>query len=179
MQFIMRILALFLPIPVLGRIASERRKADLQHEWNMMSNEQITILGRAYVAGLDHDLAETMRAICWQESSCGYDLENEEDGTEGSYGYFGANPVIVATRVFKTWRKRPTDNQIQVCKNALMGFEYGAEQCVLELQHWLKEYLPGEWSKVWASYNSGYNLRDGKGYARDIKDKIMFLRGVL
>ncbi len=175
MQFISRILALFFPLSLLGKYVPK----SLQKEWDIMSDEQITILGWAYTKGLDHGLEETMRAICWQESSAGDDLENEEDGTEGSYGYFGANPVIVATRVFGTWPDRPSAWHIQMAKDALKDFDYGADQCVLELQHWLDEYLPGEWSKVWASYNAGYNLRDGKGYAKDIKAKIMFLRRVI
>lgn len=160
----------------MGKWGKKRREVDLQHEWDMMSEGQLKVLTAAYTDGHRHGLGESMRAICWQESSCGIDLVNKEDGTEGSYGYFGANPVIVATRVFKTWPNRPTNNQIAICKNALMNFEYGSKQCVAELQYWLDEYLRGEWSKVWASYNAGYDYEDGREYARDIKEKIMFLR---
>ena len=171
----MRILALFLPLPVLGLA-----RRDLQHEWDMMSDKQITILGRAYTAGLDHGLEETMRAICWQESSAGADLENPEDGTEGSYGWFGINPVIAATRVFKTYPYRPTDAQINIVKvMSQTNFEKSAEYCYKEIEYWQDKYLLGEWTKVWASYNAGYKWKNGKGYARDIKAKIMFLRRVI
>ena len=167
----MRILALFLPIPVLGLL-----RRDLQHEWAVMSEDQVATLARAYKAGLAYGLAESMRAICWQESSAGLDLENKEDGTEGSYGYFGANPVIVATRVYGTWPSRPSDQQITLIKFGLKSFDYGVIHCTKELEYWINQYLPGEWSKVWASYNAGHEVANGKGYARDIKEKIMFLR---
>ena len=144
-----------------------------------MTDDQRTTLKWAFEWGSGYNMGESMRAICWQESSAGADLENEEDGTEGSYGYFGNNPVIVATRVYDTWPDRPTDHQIAECKEQLLiDPEFCARQCRDEIIYWQGEYQPNHWTKIWGSYNAGHKYWKGKGYAREIMDKIIFLRGV-
>jgi len=143
-----------------------------------MSDEQLKTLQRSYNFGYALGVGESMRAICWQESSGGVDLENEEDGSEGSYGHFGINPVIAATRVYKTWAEPPSKYQVTMMILALEDFNYGATMCQGELYHWMDEHGIGQWTKIWASYNAGNEWEKGKKYAQDIRDKITFLREV-
>ncbi|NIU02296.1 MAG: hypothetical protein GWN01_15750 [Nitrosopumilaceae archaeon] len=42
---------------------------------------------------------------------------------------------------------------------------------VLELKYWLN-YYGKDWEKVWASYNAGFNYKNGLKYSRDISNKI-------
>ncbi len=142
-----------------------------------MSESQVNTLKRAFAWGKQHGLGETMRAICWQESSCGLDLENEPDG---SYGWFGNRALIVASRIYERWPDRPTEYEITTCRDKLLeSFEFSAQMCFREITYWQTKYNRGEWTKVWASYNAGNEWENGRWYAQDIKDKIMFLRKVL
>ncbi len=179
MQFIKLLLPILFPWPLWCRqLAWTIRKKNLADQWAVMSIGQKIVLMHAYQFGSEYYMGETMRAICWQESSAGMDLENEEDGSEGSYGHFGINPVIAATRIYKTWPEPPTGRQVAVVITYLEQFEFGARQCRDEIIYWQGKYAPNHWTKIWASYNAGHDWKKGRGYARDIMDKIIFLREV-
>ena len=139
-----------------------------------MSSTQKERLQWAYDYGLEHGLGESMRAICWQESSAGLDLENEKDG---SFGLFGGKALIVATRFYKTWPYRPRPELIRQSRYMLINNpRFAAAACVNELQYWQKQRGADRWTKVWASYNAGWDWWNGKSYAADIWAKIKFLR---
>ncbi len=168
MDFIRLILPLLAPWPLWG----VRRSLAVQ--WKGMSMEQKNTLQWAYEYGLKHGLGESMRAICWQESSAGLNLENEEDG---SYGRYGGKALIVATRLYKTWPDQPSEAMVHFVQRLLLtDHAFAAEHCVRELRYWQKKRGADQWTKVWASYNAGNSWWNGKGYAADIRAKINFLR---
>ncbi len=170
MQFIRLILTLLAPWPLWGA----RKKLSVQ--WLSMTDGQKEWLKWSYDYGNQHRLGESLRAICWQESSAGLDLEHESDG---SYGLFGNKALIVATRCYKTWPGRPTKSQIETVAQRLQAEPvYAAQACVDELEYWQGKRGEDRWTKVWASYNAGWSWWNGKAYARDIMAKIKFLRTV-
>lgn len=109
MNFIKSLLPMLLPFPILGGIVARMdRMARLQYEWDRMSNGQKKVAQAVAQYGLRYNLSETMRAICWQESSFGIHLSNKKDG---SYGYFGNRSQIVAIRHFNIWPEYPSFEQ--------------------------------------------------------------------
>ncbi len=170
MDFIRLILPLLAPWPLWGA----RKKLSVQ--WASMTPVQKHWLKFAYDYGRPHQLGESLRAICWQESSAGIHMENLKDG---SYGLFGGKALSVATRHHKTWPGRPTTYQINVVAVRLkIEAIFAAQACVDELEYWQGKRGEDRWTKVWASYNAGWKWRNGLGYARDIMAKVKFLRTV-
>ncbi len=168
MDFIGLILPLLAPWPLWGG----RKRLSVQ--WASMSDEQKDRLKWAYEYGLKYGLGESMRAICWQESSVGADLENDEDG---SFGLFGGKALIVATRYYKTWPAQPRPELIRQSRYMLIhNPKFAAAACVNELRYWQSKHGADQWTKIWASYNAGWSWWNGKGYAADIMAKIKFLR---
>ena len=170
MDFLRLILPLLVPWPLWGA----RRSLALL--WKEMSAEQKKTLQWAHDYGLKHGLGESMRAICWQESSGGVNLENDKDG---SYGPFGGKVLIVSTRFYKTWPGKPRPELLKQTKYMLINNPaFAAAACVNELQYWQKQRGADQWTKIWASYNAGWSWWKGRGYAADITAKIKFLRTI-
>ena len=170
MDFIRLILPLLAPWPLWGG----RKKLSVQ--WASMTSVQKQWLMFAYDCGAPHQLGESLRAICWQESSAGSDLEHESDG---SFGLFGNKALIVATRHYETWPGDPTKKQVATMRRRLINEPvFAAIACVDELEYWQGKRGEDRWTKVWASYNAGWKWRNGLDYARDIMAKVKFLRTV-
>ena len=144
-----------------------------------MSDEQITILGWAYTKGLDHGFEETMRAMAWQESSCGVKLRNPGDKGGGSWGIFGASAHSAFHRLYG-WDRCATPKELRDVAEMLVKYpEKAAAICIKELNAWSDKCGRNQWSLIWASYNAGNEFENGEDYAKDIKAKIMFLRRVI
>lgn len=144
-----------------------------------MSISQVDVLTWAYEKGKPHGFAQTMRAICWQESSAGADLENKKDRRGGSYGRFGTTLFSARARVNREIKTEtphlfiPDDLIIHLLKT---NHDVAAHQCLLELRFWYRTW--GEdFHRIWASYNAGHDFRKGRSYADQILAKVRFLRG--
>lgn len=176
MDFLARIAALIFPWPLRALIAKP-----LSVQYRSMSDAQHSVAAWAYAFGQPHGFGETMRAIAWQESSFGADQDNPKDKHGGSYGIFGNGAKVVARR----FRKEFPVGINEESRLRLVIFrlksdrEFAAKACLAELRYWYREH--GEiWSRIWASYNAGWewDSSDGRRYARQIKEKIKFLRTV-
>lgn len=175
MEFIARLatVAVFSPIRALSFF-----KHPLQDEYDGMSPNQINILKWAYLKGSPYGFQEIMPAIAWQESSCGNDLENKEDGGGGSWGIFGNQLLATATYHFNTWPNPPTPKQMERARISLIEKpNYAAKACIAALDFWRKER--DSWGDAIASYNAGWELADGKKYQREVEQKRDFLKETL
>lgn len=172
MSFIRLILTLLAPWPLWGA----RKKLSVQ--WLSMTDVQKDWLKWAYEQGKPVGLGETLRAICWQESSAGAALKNKKDG---SWGMFGVKALSAATRHFDTWPDRPTKEQIDgIAESLLKDPWFSAKMCIAEIAYWqTKRRGFNQWTMVWASYNAGWDWWYGEDYAADIMAKIKFLRAVI
>ena len=131
------------------------------------SAKQMEIAQFAYDKGKPHGFPQTMRAIAWQESSLGVNLENV---AEGSCGIFGNRADIVRNRV--SWKVLTTEDARQLLIN---DRDFAASMCIAELKFWQDRRK--NWNDVIRSYNAGWCLENGDRYLKEIRSKMDYLRG--
>lgn len=132
------------------------------------SQGQVAVLKKAHAYG-SHNMGGNwgvvLAAISYQESSAGDKVVNHK----GSYGVFQNKLTTVTNR---------TGERPAVAKKKLIrSFDYSAEQAKNELDYWNERYYlktgqPNNLTRVLASYNAGYNVSAGKGYAKQVKQKM-------
>ncbi len=128
------------------------------------SAKQREIAQFAYDQGKPHGFPKTMRAIAWQESSFGVNLENK---AEGSCGIFGNRVDIVCIRLNQDGRA----SSEEAVREWLMDDAYfSARMCIVELKYW--DSKRDNWDDVIRSYNAGWNLRNGNRYLKEIREKM-------
>ncbi len=133
------------------------------------SKSQLEIAQFAYDKGRQHGFPQTMRAIAWQESSFGVNLENK---SEGSCGIFGNKADIVCTRLLQDGRIASKE----AVREWLMDDAYfAANQCIAELNFWQDRRK--NWNDVIRSYNAGWHLENGDRYLKEIRSKMDYLKG--
>ena len=172
------------PLPLFGRLKRRYTLYDQYYGipkingWKLrpMSDKQKEVLAWAFDKGADAGYPETMWAIAWQESSCGENLENPHDRSDGSYGIFGSTIRSAANRFHKHYHMILSDQEVQ---DLLVYYpDFAAAACIWELDFWKKVRGEGRWTQIWASYNAGWAWKKGLDYADDIREKIVFLRTV-
>ena len=133
------------------------------------SKSQLEIAQFAYDKGKPHGFPQTMRAIAWQESSFGVNIEN---AAEGSCGIFGNRADIVSNRVSTLWAKVTTEEAKHLLIN---DRDFAASMCIAELKFWQDRRK--NWNDVIRSYNAGWCLENGDRYLKEIRSKMDYLRG--
>lgn len=179
MDFLARIAALILSWPL--RALAQALDMSLPGQWRNMSAAKLEVARWAHERGKPHGFGETMRAIAWQESSFGFNLENPKDKGGGSYGIFGNCAKVVGRRFRREFPPYLREGYLlkMVANRLKVEREFAARACLEELRYWYQTH--GEdWPRIWASYNTGWewDSRDGRWYARQIAKKINFLRTV-
>ncbi|MBE0467913.1 MAG: hypothetical protein IBX55_00090 [Methyloprofundus sp.] len=135
------------------------------------SPSQIEVLTKSYRYGRPFGLEYTLPAIAWQESSAGEVLINVSDP---SFGYYHALLSSAANR-----EQIVSNSDLNKLAHALVkSIELSASFAIRELLFWKQVHGEGEWSKIWASYNAGYNYDStaGKRYSESILQKINYLK---
>jgi len=66
-------------------------------------------------------------------------------------------------------------NRNRAAQLLIQDFQLAADFAMINLQFWKDQY-GGNWSKIWASYNAGWDWKNGKGYSKDIKSKIQRIK---
>ena len=176
MEFLARILPLALwPFRALSKAAPPT----LAEQWAIMTPGQKAVLQWAYEQGTPHGFGQTMRAIAWQESSAGADLENPEDKGGGSWGIFGTSALSAWHRL-NGWLTPYTEADLAAIAERLKNEPVlAAKSCHSELRYWQDVHGADRWSRIWASYNAGNEWEKGEDYAKAIQAKIRFLRTVI
>lgn len=152
---------------------------DYVQELRNLTQEQYLILAQTYMYGKRSDLAITLTAIVWKESSFGKHLANSKDG---KYGSFGLGQILLETAMARHGYK--TDSQRRKLKYRLMTDSlFNLKQAVIELKYWKKIYKDRkDWDwlrKMIASYNTGWKGRNsikGKKYSDDVNLRMRALR---
>lgn len=134
------------------------------------SSSQISVLKKSAVYGDLYDMKYTLPAIAWKESSAGKYLVNPADP---SFGHFQILIDSAASRENIT----NIDDKVKLALKIKHSLELGASFAIRELLYWKKVHK-GNWDRIWASYNGGFNYkkRMPREYALDIKEKIKYLK---
>lgn len=140
------------------------------------SEKQISNMQKAYKFGNSNEkkkfhgtnvnLGYIMAAILWQESSCGINIKNGH-----AVGAFQNYIPTVKSRM-KQNGVHKTSAQIS---KELSNFNTSAHWADIEIDYWLKTHK-GNMHKALASYNAGYNVKAGNGYANSILRKATYLK---
>ena len=117
----------------------------------------------------NNGLGYIMAAISWQESSAGTNLKAKAG--HHSYGVFQNYLPTVKARA-KLDGKNLSDSEI---KRMLKSRRVSAEYAYTELSYWLNIHN-GNMRKALASYNSGWNVKNGNVYASNVLEKAYFLK---
>ena len=128
------------------------------------SAKQREIAQFAYDRGKPHGFQKTMKAIAWQESSLGVNLENEQ---EGSCGIFGNKVGVVYRRLLQ--RGMIADKE-SIREWLIEDRDFAANMCIAELKYW--DSKRDNWDDVIRSYNAGWDLRNGNRYLKEIRAKM-------
>ena len=177
----------------------------LEYQWKHLTPYQKSIRDRAYAAGLQAGLEESLTAIAWQESSFGLPskMENPKDP---SGGVFGNSYRVVARRHFNLgWITTtlgmgpgkiqdivPTDVQLEfVRKKLLTDFSFSAHHSIWTLTDGKNKLINivfegivvgyrqirnEDWTKIWSYYNGGH--KGNEEYALQIRKKVRFMKTV-
>ena len=143
-----------------------------------LSNRQIETLFWVYKKAFSYDLSYTLTAIAWQESLGGYVPINLFDKPWGSCGLFHANLKSVIDRHPELKLGRyPSKFQLnKLCAELIHNKNFAFQEAVQEIFYW-KKIFKGNWLKIWAAYNAGWNWKTaGMSYAKKIAIKIKALK---
>jgi hypothetical protein len=114
-----------------------------------------------------------MTAIAWQESKFGKYMVNLSDP---SFGVF--HNLITSVQKRHKGHKSNKWNRDRLVEKLLFDYNFSFNESLKELIFWQNVYkgCNGKWSKTVASYNAGYNHKNGYVYLNSIKNKIRALR---
>ena len=134
-----------------------------------LTDNQMGVMYKAYQAGKEHDMAYSLAAIAWKESSAGKYMINLQDPSAGVF-----HITINNALVYLKW-KDTNFNRNRAAQLLIQDFQLAANFAMINLQFW-KDQHGENWSKVWASYNAGWNWKNGRKYSQDIANKIRMIK---
>ncbi len=149
----------------------------VEEQFSRLTEQQKSILVRAYELGAPYDLGYTLAAIAWQESFVGDRIVpiNLQDPSAGLWH----------KNIYNALAEHPEtpQNGLQInmmAQKLINDMEFAASIAISDLEHW-KVRRNGNWMDVWASYNAGkyYKSDQARSYARSIYQKIKALERVL
>jgi hypothetical protein len=130
-----------------------------------LTDNQMGVMYKAYQAGKEHDMAYSLAAIAWKESSAGKYMVNLQDPSAGAF-----HITINNALVYLKWEDT-NFNRNRAAQLLIEDFQLAANFAMINLQFWKDQY-GSNWTKIWASYNAGYNWKNGVKYSQDIARKI-------
>lgn len=134
-----------------------------------LTERQIETVHKSYVAGKEKDMAYSLAAIVWKESSAGRYMINLQDPSAGPF-----HITIDNALVYLKW-KDTNFNRNRAAQMLIQDFQLSAEFAMINLQFWKDQYK-NNWFRIWASYNAGYNWKNGEDYAHDIARKVQKIK---
>lgn len=129
---------------------------------NLNSND-IIILKKIKTLSNDTKMKYSLMAIAIKESSIGRYLINSKSE---DYGLFQANIKTVLSRQKV---KDTTLNRSIYAQKLITDVGFATANAIIELEYWKKVHK-GNWGKIWASYNTGWNYKGTTGtkYAQSV-----------
>lgn len=134
-----------------------------------LTEPQIKTLHKSYQAGKAKDMAYSLAAIAWKESSAGRYMINLQDPSAGPFHITIDNAIN-----YLKWDDT-NFNRNRVAQMLIEDFHLSAEFAMINLQFW-KDLHKDNWFRIWASYNAGYRWQNGEDYAHDIARKVQKIK---
>jgi len=145
-----------------------------------LSLHQQRVLYDVYQMSKNTKYKWTLVAIAWKESLAGIAQTNIFDGGKGN-----AACGLFHGLISSVFRRHPEwvpnkFNKNKICTRLILDSNFAFKEAVAELNYWYRK-MHGNWFKIWAAYNAGWNFKSKKGrmYARDILRRIRILRRVV
>ena len=128
-----------------------------------LTNTDLIILKKIKTLTDDTMMKYTLMAIAVKESSVG---KNQVNVISNDYGLFQSNIKSVLRRQNV---EDNLPNRRYFAYKLLSDVGFATANAIVELQYWQSVHKES-WSKIWASYNTGfkYETSTGVAYARDI-----------
>jgi len=143
----------------------------LQHEWNLLNEEQKQLAFKIFQRGKEDDIAETATAIAWKETQFNkYNINTQNKNKSWDCGLFNNNSKTVLSRI---GLKHSFYNKKMICSKLTRDNEYSYQWMVKEIKHWKEN---NEWFETWGKYNSGNQKNVGYKYANNILHRIIIIR---
>ncbi len=163
----MRTVILFLALLITSNLYAINFKASYLTAKDMQLLKQIKSYGDKY------DLSYSLMAIAVKESSIGRFKINVDSF---DYGIYQAN---INTVIRRHQMKNSNSNRNKVAMMLINDFDFATSNAIAELVYWKKVHK-GDWTKIWGSYNAGWNFDSTRGqkYSKDIIKIIKELKKV-
>lgn len=130
------------------------------------TDKQINVLHRAFQYGKKHNMAYSLAAIAWKESSAGVNLRNPRDPSAGVFHVTVRNALHYAG-----WENTEPNQQVMY-ELLQLDFDTSANYAIKNLTFWRDAYKVG-WKKTWQYYNGGRSYSEAsRKYAEDIAAKV-------
>lgn len=133
------------------------------------TDKQINTIHQAYQAGKVKGMSYSLAAIAMRESSGGKYMINLQDPSAGVFHITINNALS-----YLKWKDN-NFNRNRAAQLLIEDFTMSAEFAMINLQFW-KDLHGDNWRKIWASYNAGYNWKNGVDYSNDISKKIQKIK---
>ena len=145
--------------------------------WSDIRNlnpQQKTIMDKTFTKAKSFDYEYTLTAIAWHESYFGKYPLNLADP---SAGVFHNSLTTVLNRNNLT---QSDWSRSRVAERLITDYDFSFSQALAELKYWENYWKDKGVDRVWshtvASYNAGFNIKNGQSYLRAIKEKIRILK---
>jgi hypothetical protein len=138
-----------------------------------VTNNDLTLLKQIKEYGNEYNLSYSLMAIAVKESSIGRFKINVDSF---DYGLYQAN---INTVVRRQNVKNSAFNRNKLAMLLINDFDFATSNAIAELVFWKKVHK-GNWSKIWGSYNAGWNYDSTRGqkYSKDIVKIIQELKKI-
>lgn len=130
-------------------------------ELRYLNSDQIDNLFFSYRKGLPHNMGNTLAAIALHESHAGEIPVNFSDPSAGIYHVTLRNAIK-----YIGWEDTSYNRNI-LGMRMINDRDLAANMALSLLKYWELQYGVGSWTKIWASYNAGWEYENGL-YYRDI-----------
>lgn len=134
-----------------------------------LSVDQWDVLKASYDYGEAHNLSYTLAAIAWKESGAGKWKINLQDPSASVF-HISIKNALTYLNIEDT-----PFNRNRVAATLIEDFDLAASFAVTTLQYW-GEVHQNNWRLAVASYNAGWNVDAGEGYAEDIANRVEVLK---
>lgn len=163
-----------IPLMFLVVVATPPTVADGQeiNHCQILNQKQSFVVEQSIKLGEPFDLSNSLAAIAIVESGAGKWLVNLQDPSAGVYH------ININTAMKRSPNKIDSNfTRNLMAQRLIEDQKFAAGFAIAELLYW-KNYHHGNWNKVWASYNAGFNYDSsaGKRYARKIVNTIKCLK---
>ena len=153
----MRLLILLLPVLIWGA-----EKLDV----NKLSDQQLENAFKIYAIAKEHDLADTMIAIAWQESRLGEIPLNLEDKAS-----CGIHHIHIKTFLWQNGIKNNVRNRNYYCSKLISDIELSTQNAVKYFEYAKRKYK-GDHRKAIVAYNAGFSKGNDKRAANYLSSVV-------